>query len=83
MCFGEVVQELLPEQLQTPPRVVTDRTPARTRAAPLSLAPSGLAADEEEALARVSDPTPADIEVRRASHCRVGRFRQNPTACSL
>ena len=59
-------QELLPEQLQTPPRVVSDRTPvvARQPAAPLSLAPSGLAADEQEALARVSDPPPADVEVR-------------------
>ena len=58
-------QELLPEQLQTPPRVVTERTPVVARAAPLSLAPSGLQADEEEALARVSDPVPADAEVGR------------------
>jgi len=69
-------QELLPEQLQTPPRVVTDRTPAAARAAPLSLAPSGLAADEEEALARVSDPTPTDVEVRRGRPCRCGQLRQ-------
>ena len=77
------MQELLPEQLQTPPRVVTDRTPVVARAAPLSLAPSGLAADEEEALARVSDPAPTDIEVRRGRPCREISSRRPPTAYIL
>ena len=59
------MQELLPEQLQTPPRVVSARTPAVSRVKPLGLGQTALEQDEEEALTRVSDLPAADLEVRR------------------